>query len=482
MHEIPFVLRQGTLDVNIQGITLDSREVQRDFAFIAVKGSASDGHHFISQAIAKGASVILGTSFEHFEPDVTYVELENRRSNALDLAANFYDHPSTKLRLIGVTGTNGKTSLVFLCHQMTTLMGYKSGLLSTIENRVGDQIIASKLTTPDPVTFQSLLHQMVASGCTHVFMEVSSHALHQHRVDPSMFDLAVFTNITHDHLDYHKTFDHYISAKKSFFDGLKPEADALVNIDDKRGAVMLQNCQAKQHTYGLYKAADFKGKILENAASGLHVAINQKEIYSPLVGVFNAYNLVAAYGVHQILFDGQENILEALSSVHPPPGRFEAIRDRARGITAIVDYAHTPDALKNVLETLLAIRKENEQIITVVGCGGDRDKAKRPVMAKVACYYSSKVILTSDNPRSEDPNQIILDMERGVPEDKRDIVLTIEHRAEAIRVACLMAPQNALILIAGKGHESYQEINGERKHFDDREHIRACFNWNQSSV
>lgn len=469
---------QGASDIIVEGLTLDSRAVRSNFAFIAIKGSVSDGHKYIPDAISKGASVIIGSVFTSFEEGVVYVEVPESRSVAIDLAANFYDHPASKLKLTGVTGTNGKTSLVYLCHQVAGLLGFRAGLLSTIENRVGGEVLSSTLTTPDPVSFQAMLARMVHAGCTHAFMEVSSHALDQQRVSPSMFDVGVFTNITHDHLDYHGTFDHYMAAKKLLFDGLPEQADALVNIDDKRGPVMLQNCKAPSYTFGLYKAADFKGRILENSTTGLHLLINQKEIFSPLIGAFNASNLVAAFGVSMLLFDDEQSILQALSSVKPPPGRFETFHDVNRRITAIVDYAHTPDALKNVLQTVMAIRKGKEEILTVVGCGGDRDKTKRPVMAKVACQYSDRVILTSDNPRSEDPFAILTDMETGVPDEKKHIVLRIESRAEAIKAACLMAPSNALILIAGKGHENYQEIKGRRIHFDDREQIKTCLQTN----
>lgn len=478
LNSISHTLHQGSLDRIVEGLTLDSRAIKPNFAFLALKGSASDGHDYIPAAITQGASVIIGSAFTSFEEGVAYVEVPDARSVAIELAANFYDHPASKLELTGITGTNGKTSLVYLCHQVASLLGHKAGLLSTIENRMGNEVLPSKLTTPDPISFQAMLAQMVDAGCTHAFMEVSSHALDQQRVSPSMFDVAVFTNITHDHLDYHGTFDHYIAAKKLLFDGLSEDADALVNIDDKRGPVMLQNCKANAHTFGLYKAADYKGRILDNSATGLHLLINQKEIFSPLIGAFNASNLVAAFGISMLLFDDEQSILQALSSVKPPPGRFETFHDMRRKITAIVDYAHTPDALKNVLQSVMAIRKGREEILTVVGCGGDRDKSKRPVMAKVACQYSDKVFLTSDNPRSEDPYAILSDMEAGVPEDKKHIVLRIESRADAIKAACLMAPANALILVAGKGHENYQEIKGKRIHFDDREQIKACLQTN----
>ena len=478
LNSISHKVHRGSLDIVVEGLTLDSRSVRSNYAFVAIKGSVSDGHSYIPAAISKGASVIIGSAFTSFEEGVVYVEVPASRSVAIDLAANFYDHPASKLKLTGITGTNGKTSLVYLCHQVAGLLGFRAGLLSTIENRMGDEVLSSKLTTPDPISFQAMLARMVQEGCTHAFMEVSSHALDQQRVSPSMFDVAVFTNITHDHLDYHGTFDHYIAAKKLLFDGLRENADALVNIDDKRGPVMLQNCKASAHTFGLYKAADYKGRILDNSATGLHLVINQREIFSPLVGAFNASNLVAAFGVNMLLFDDEQSILQALSSVKPPPGRFETFHDINRGITAIVDYAHTPDALKNVLQTVMAIRKGREEILTVVGCGGDRDKGKRPVMAKVACQYSDKVFLTSDNPRSEDPSAILTDMEAGVPDEKKHIVLRIESRADAIKAACLMAPANALILIAGKGHENYQEIKGKRIHFDDREQIKMCLQTN----
>jgi UDP-N-acetylmuramoyl-L-alanyl-D-glutamate--2,6-diaminopimelate ligase len=390
------------------------------------------------------------------------------------MASNFYDRPSAKLKLVGVTGTNGKTTTTTLLHKLYTKLGYHCGLLSTVVNRIGDREIPSTHTTPDPVSLNALLAEMVADGCSHCFMEVSSHAVHQKRIGGLDFTGAVFTNITHDHLDYHKTFAEYIRVKKSYFDGLNSNAFALTNADDKNGMVMLQNTAAQKHTYALKSPADFKVKVLENQFSGLVLSLNGIEVWTRLIGDFNAYNLLAVFAVSQLLGDDATEVMTVISQLESVEGRFEYLKSEG-GITAIVDYAHTPDALENVLKTIANIRTKNETVITVVGCGGDRDRAKRPQMVEIACEMSDKVILTSDNPRSEDPMDILNEMEAGVPGLHFKKVLSIVDRAQAIKTAVSMAEKGDIILIAGKGHEKYQEIKGVKHDFDDLQITREMF-------
>jgi UDP-N-acetylmuramoyl-L-alanyl-D-glutamate--2,6-diaminopimelate ligase len=406
---------------------------------------------------------------------VVYVQVENSAIAAAVAAHNFYGRPSEKLKLVGVTGTNGKTTIATLLYKLFASLGYTSGLISTVENRIAEKVLPATHTTPDPVQLSKLLHQMLEAGCSHVFMEVSSHALHQQRVAALHFSGALFSNITHDHLDYHKTFDEYIRVKKSFFDGLSSDAFAISNADDKRGVVMLQNTSAKKHMYSLRTLADFKGKLLENTLAGLLMQVNDQEVHFRLIGEFNAYNLLAVYAAAICLGEDRQEVLRNLSQLTGAEGRFDYMLSPIDHVIAIVDYAHTPDALLNVLATIQKLRKGNEQVITVVGCGGDRDKTKRPLMAVAATEHSDKVVFTSDNPRSEDPAQIIKDMEAGLPAAARRKYLSITDRREAIRTALTLAAPNDIVLIAGKGHEKYQEIKGERFHFDDKEVVGELF-------
>ncbi|HEX2684600.1 MAG TPA: UDP-N-acetylmuramoyl-L-alanyl-D-glutamate--2,6-diaminopimelate ligase, partial [Ferruginibacter sp.] len=406
---------QGNASTEINGLLIDSREVKPGSCFIALKGSKTDGQEYIKSAVEKGAVAVVCESLPaDLDDQVTYVQVENAAEAAGFMSHNFYGEPSLTLKLVGVTGTNGKTTIATLLWKLFTAMGYKCGLISTVQNQVGDKVIPATHTTPDAVNLNALLKQMVDEGCAFAFMECSSHAIHQGRVSGLQFSAALFSNITHDHLDYHKTFDEYIRVKKSWFDKLPSIAFAISNADDKRGAVMLQNTNAKKYFYSLKTMADFKGKILDNSLDGLHMTVNDKEVYFRLIGEFNAYNLLAVYGAAVCLGEDKDKVLQVLSSLDGAEGRFDYIVSRKEKIKGIVDYAHTPDALLNVLATIKNLKQGNEQVITVVGCGGDRDRTKRPVMAEVACEYSDKVILTSDNPRSEDPLDILKDMEAGV--------------------------------------------------------------------
>jgi UDP-N-acetylmuramoyl-L-alanyl-D-glutamate--2,6-diaminopimelate ligase len=391
------------------------------------------------------------------------------------MADNFYGHPSDRMKVVGVTGTNGKTTIATLLYKLFTALGFKSGLISTVDNHIGDRVIPATHTTPDAISLNKLMKEMLDEGCTHVFMEVSSHAIHQDRVTGLTFAGGIFSNITHDHLDYHKTFDEYIRVKKAFFDSLPSTAFAISNMDDKRGEVMLQNTQAKKYYYSLRTLADFKGKILENGLSGLVMNVNEQEVHFRLIGEFNAYNLLAVYGTAVCLGQERQEILRCLSVLTGAEGRFDYMVSARDKIIAIVDYAHTPDALLNVLATIRKLKKGFETVITVVGCGGDRDKTKRPLMAQAACEHSDKVILTSDNPRSEDPAMIIKDMEEGLPVAYRRKYISITERREAIKTAISLANAQDIILVAGKGHEKYQEIKGVRHHFDDKEVVKEMF-------
>ena len=443
--------------------------------FVAVVGTTVDGHQYINQTIEKGAVAIVCEQFpEQLHDGITYVKVKDSAAALGIIAANFYDNPSNELKLVGITGTNGKTTTATLLHELFMQLGYQVGLLSTVVNKIGNEAIPSTHTTPNAVELNKLLRKMVEAGCDYCFMEVSSHAIHQHRITGVAFSGAVFTNITHDHLDYHKTFDEYIKAKKMFFDMLPENAFALVNKDDKNGMVMLQNTKAKPYTFALKSAADFTARILESGFSGMMLHIDKNEVWTKLIGGFNVYNLLSIYAVAVLLEQDKLNTLTAISNLNAVEGRFQYIKSQDN-ISGIVDYAHTPDALKNVLGTISEIRTNNETVITVVGCGGDRDKAKRPLMAQIACEYSNKVILTSDNPRSENPEQIINDMKAGVEPQHYKKVLSITNREEAIKTACMLAESNDIILVAGKGHEKYQEINGEKFPFDDLEILKKQF-------
>jgi len=466
----------GSTSVEVSDMQIDSRKIQPGSVFVAVKGAAVDGHQFIEKAIENGAIVIVGEELSAEKKEgVVYVQVENSASAAAYMASNFYDKPSEKIKLVGVTGTNGKTTIATLLYKLFTRLGYKCGLLSTVENQIGSTIVPATHTTPDAISLNQLLSQMVNEGCTHVFMETSSHAIHQHRVTGLQYAGGVFSNITHDHLDYHQTFDEYIRVKKAFFDSLSSAAFAISNADDKRGTVMLQNTNAKKYYYSLKTVAEFKGKILDNSLHGLMMTVNDIEVHFRLIGEFNAYNLLAVYGAAVCLGEDKQEVLTALSVLTGAEGRFDYIVSPKEKVIAIVDYAHTPDALLNVLATIKKLKKGFEQVITVVGCGGDRDRTKRPVMAEAACEHSDKVIFTSDNPRSEDPAQIIKDMEEGLAVSHRKKYISIVDRKEAIKTAISLANSEDIVLIAGKGHEKYQEIKGVRNHFDDKEEVKEMF-------
>ena len=466
----------GSTDIDVKDVQIDSRKITKGSLFIAVKGTAADGHLFIDKATAAGASVIVCEILPGVIAEkVVYVQVERSAEAAAYIATNFFGQPSEKMKVVGVTGTNGKTTIATLLYKLFTSLGYKSGLLSTVENRIGDRILPATHTTPDAISLNELLKQMADEGCTHVFMENSSHAIHQQRSTGLKFAGGIFSNITHDHLDYHKTFDEYIRVKKSFFDSLSSDAFALSNADDKRGTVMLQNTNAKKYFYSLRTMADFKGKILDNSLTGLVMTVNDTEVHFRLIGEFNAYNLLAVFGAAICLGEDKQEVLRCLSVLTGAEGRFDYMVSPKDHVIAIVDYAHTPDALLNVLATIKKLKKGNEQVITVVGCGGDRDKTKRPVMAEVACEHSDRVILTSDNPRSEDPDRIIKDMEAGVNVVSKKKTLSIADRKEAIKTAVSLAKNQDIILVAGKGHEKYQEIKGVRNHFDDKEVVWEIF-------
>ncbi|MFA5244539.1 MAG: UDP-N-acetylmuramoyl-L-alanyl-D-glutamate--2,6-diaminopimelate ligase [Pedobacter sp.] len=459
----------GTTDAEVSALCFDSRKAVPGVMFFAVRGTESDGHTFIGKAIESGAIAIICEEFpEDLHEGINYFMVENAAKALGIAAANFYDRPSEKLKLVGVTGTNGKTTIATLLFQLFRDLGYKTGLLSTVQNQINDVITAATHTTPDPLTLNGLLAEMVDSGCDYCFMEVSSHAVAQSRTEGLDFAGGIFTNLTHDHLDFHKTFESYLKAKKGFFDGLGNKAFALTNIDDKNGMVMLQNTKAHKKSYGLKNIADFKAKIIENHFSGLLLNVEGEEVWFKMVGSFNAYNLLAVYATALLLDQDRTKVLTSLSRLSGAEGRFDYIISPS-GIIGIVDYAHTPDAVQNVLSTIQDIRKGTEQVITVLGCGGDRDKTKRPVMAQVACDWSNKVILTSDNPRTEVPEQIIRDMEVGVMPQNKKKTLSITDRKEAIRTACHLAKPGDIILVAGKGHEKYQDIGGVKLPFDDKE-------------
>jgi len=468
---------EGTTNLQISRIEFDSRKVQLGDLFVAVKGAHVDGHQYINNAENQGARVIVCEQIPNdFKSDITYIKVENSAIALGIIAHYFYDQPSSQLKLVAVTGTNGKTTTTTLLYDLFTQLGYKCGLLSTVENRIAGRVIPSTHTTPDAVSISHLLSKMVDEGCSFAFMEASSHAIHQFRVAGLNFAGAIFSNITHDHMDYHVNFNNYIAAKKMLFDQLSSNSFALTNIDDRKGLVMLQNTAAIKKTYSLHEVADFKGKILENSLTGLHLLINNHEIYCKLIGDFNAYNILAAYGCAMLLGQDEMEVLTKLSELKSAEGRFDHFHHRDKEITAIIDYAHTPDALEKVLETIKELREDYQHIITVIGCGGDRDKLKRPKMANIACEYSNTIILTSDNPRSEDPELILKDMELGVPITMKSKVLVITDRKQAIRTAVKLANKSDIILVAGKGHEKYQEINGEKFPFDDKNELLTALN------
>jgi UDP-N-acetylmuramoyl-L-alanyl-D-glutamate--2,6-diaminopimelate ligase len=459
----------GDMTVDIKGICFDSRKIQPGFLFIAIGGALSDGHKFIEKAVISGAIAIVAERLpESISDRITYVTVKDSADALGIISNNFYGNPSQKIKLIGVTGTNGKTTVATLLYKLFNSLGHRSGLLSTVVYKIVDKEISASHTTPDPIQLNELLKEMIDARCTFCFMEVSSHAIDQKRISGLKFEGAVFTNITHDHLDYHKTFENYIKVKKRFFDDLSGEAFALVNADDKRGMVMLQNTKARKQSFGLKKMVDFKGKIITNSIEGLELEIGNKDVWFKLIGDFNAYNLLAVYGTALLLGQDSDEVLTHLSSMSGAPGRFELIKPGSK-ITVIVDYAHTPDALKNVLETIAHFRTGTEQVITVVGCGGNRDKTKRPLMASIACRFSDKVVITSDNPRDEDPMEIIREMQTGIGPSETRKTLVMTDREEAIKTACMLARERDIILVAGKGHETYQEIKGVKYPFDDKE-------------
>ncbi len=476
LYKVSIRSTNGNTNMDVKDLQIDSRKVTNGSCFIAIKGSVTDGHQFIETAIGNGAqAIICETLPEILHEGITYVQVENSTIATGYISHNFYDEPSLKIKLIGVTGTNGKTTIATLLWKLFSGLGYKCGLMSTVQNQIGDQITSSTHTTPDAISINALLKQMADAGCTYVFMECSSHAIHQNRITGLQFTGALFSNITHDHLDYHKTFDEYIRVKKSWFDSLPSSAFAISNADDKRGTVMLQNTAAKKYYYSLKTIADFKGKILENSLLGLHMTVNDNEVFFRLIGEFNAYNLLAVYGAAICLDQENTLVLQVLSSLDGAEGRFDCMVSKKDRVIGIVDYAHTPDALLNVLATIKKLRQGNEHIITVVGCGGDRDKTKRPIMAAAACEHSDRVIFTSDNPRSEDPLEILKDMEAGVNVVARKKYITIADRREAIKTAVSLAVKEDIVLVAGKGHEKYQEIKGTRYEFDDKKILNELF-------
>lgn len=466
----------GNTDLEISGIQIDSRKIESGNLFMAMRGTATDGHAYIPAAVEKGAVAILCEEVPQHAPDATYIVVPDSEEATGRIATLYYGDPTSQIELVGVTGTNGKTTIATLLYQLFRRFGYKVGLISTVCNYVDDKPIPTSHTTPDPITLNQLLGEMADSGCKYVFMEVSSHAVAQRRISGLKFAGGIFTNLTRDHLDYHKTVENYLKAKKRFFDDLPKSAFSLTNLDDKNGLVMTQNTHSSVHTYSLRSLADFKGKVLESHFEGMLLNFNNHELAVPFIGRFNASNLLAVFGAAVLLGKKEEDVLIALSTLHPVAGRFEAIRSK-EGYTAIVDYAHTPDALVNVLNAIHDVLEGRGKVITVVGAGGNRDKGKRPIMAKEAVNQSDRVIITSDNPRFEEPQDIINDMMAGLDKEDLKKTLCIADRREAIRTACMLAQQGDVILVAGKGHENYQEIKGVKHHFDDKEEImRAACN------
>lgn len=477
LYKVSIEAVEGSTNQSFTNLHFDSRNVGLNDIFVAIKGSQSDGHQYIKNAVDQGAIAIVCEKFPELKINgVTYIKVKDTREALAYMASNFYDNPSSKLKLIGVTGTNGKTTVTTLLYQLFLKLGYPVGLISTVRILINHEEFPTRLTTPDSITINKYIHQMHQAGVEFVFMEVSSHGIDQKRSLGLEFDTAIFTNLSHDHLDYHKTFEAYRDVKKRLFDQLKKSAFAITNKDDKNGSYMLQNCKAKTYTYALKSYATYKAKIIENSFSGLHLKINDQDIWTKVIGEFNAYNLLAVYAVTD-LFDLDElESLKFLSQLQPVEGRFEHFKSKNEDISAIVDYAHTPDALKNVLQTINSIRTKNETVITVVGCGGNRDKTKRPKMGQIAAKYSDQVIFTSDNPRDEAPDEIIKDIEKGVEAQHQQKVLSITSRKDAIKTACKIAKTNDIILIAGKGHETYQEVKGKRMDFDDMEIVKSYLN------
>ncbi|NJM93404.1 MAG: UDP-N-acetylmuramoyl-L-alanyl-D-glutamate--2,6-diaminopimelate ligase [Cytophagales bacterium] len=472
LYKVSLVAVSGPMERAVAAVCFDSRQAGPGSLFVALRGTKVDGHGYINQVVEAGASAVVCEELPtRMDAAVAYVQVPSSAEALARIAANFYENPSERLTLVGITGTNGKTTTVTLLYQLFARLGYNCGMLSTVRNLIKNQEYPATHTTPDPVQLNALMAQMLAQGCTHCFMEVSSHALAQRRVYALDFDVAIFSNITHDHLDYHGTFDEYIRAKKRLFDELGPKATALTNLDDKRGWVMLQNTKASKKTYALKMMADYKGRVISNTLQGLEMDVDGREAWFRLIGDFNAYNLLAAYSVGVLLGEKPEDVLTQLSMSVKIRGRFEYIQSKGK-ITAIIDYAHTPDALENVLQTIKNFRTGIEQVITVIGCGGNRDKTKRPMMAEVACRLSDRVILTSDNPRDEEPEDILADMEKGVSVSNYKKMLKIVDRREAIKTACALTQKNDILLVAGKGHETYQEIKGVKHDFDDRVVVR----------
>ncbi len=466
----------GSMSRPVMRISADSRQEGPGGLFVAIAGTRSDGHQFIPQAIAGGADVIVCERIpEKHQHNITYVVVEDSREALGLIAASFYDHPSHKLKLIGVTGTNGKTSVVTLLYRLFRGLGYPCGLLSTVENRIDEKLVPATHTTPDPVALQALLARMVEQGCSHAFMEVSSHAIDQRRIAGCEFALAVFTNISHDHLDYHGDMKTYIQAKKRFFDNLPLTAQALINADDKRGAVMVQNTRARVRSYSLRGAGDYNARILESGFSGLHLLVDGSELHSLLIGEFNAYNVLSVYASALLMGEKRDEVLREISRLRSAEGRFDYLISPVDRLVGIIDYAHTPDALEKVLTTIRSICSGNEKLISIVGCGGDRDRSKRPLMAKIAAQLSDLLILSSDNPRTEEPQAILDEMMQGVELPYQARTLSQVDRREAIRTAVMMAAPGDIILVAGKGHEKYQEIMGVRHPFDDRAILLECF-------
>jgi UDP-N-acetylmuramoyl-L-alanyl-D-glutamate--2,6-diaminopimelate ligase len=478
LYKVSIVKIVGTTDVDVVNVQFDSRKIEKEGLFVAISGEITDGHKYINETIASGAKVIIVEKIpQDLDCSVTYVQVENSNEALGIIASNFYNNPSERIKLLGVTGTNGKTTIVSLLHQLFELLNVKSGMLSTIYNKINDKVIPATHTTPDALQINNLLNKMIEEGCEYCFMEVSSHAISQARINGLNFTAGIFTNITQDHLDYHNTFDEYRDVKKSFFDLLSKSAFALVNKDDKNGMKMLEGTKANQLSYSLKSVSDYKCKVLENQFDGMLLSINKVDVWVKLIGDFNAYNILSVYATAKQFGFSDYKVLTALSILTAAEGRFECVQ--SGDITAIVDYAHTDDALKNVLSTINNIRTKTEELITVVGCGGDRDKTKRPKMAAVACNLSTQVIFTTDNPRSENPDAIIEDMIRGLDPIQKKKVLVITDRRQAIKTACKLAKAKDIVLIAGKGHEKYQEINGEKFPFDDLEELKLSLNINQ---
>ena len=476
LYRVNIISVSGSTDISVFNIQTDSRNVSKDSLFIAIKGVTTDAHIFIPSVVEKGVAAIVCEELPpEFREGITYVQVQDSSAAAGYIAHNYFGQPSEKLRLVGVTGTNGKTTIATILFKLFSALDHNCGLVSTVENIIGTRVIPSTHTTPDAISLNLLLKEMLDAGCTYVFMETSSHAIHQKRIAGLRYTGGIFSNITHDHLDYHETFDEYIRVKKSFFDSLPSSSFAISNADDKRGAVMLQNTPAKKYFYSLKTMADFKGKILENGLMGLVAMINDQEVHFRLIGEFNAYNLLAVYGAAICLGEQKEEILRCLSVLTGAEGRFDYIISNKEKIIGIVDYAHTPDALINVLATIKKLKKGYEQVITIVGCGGDRDKTKRPLMGEAACEYSDKVIFTSDNPRSEDPVQIIEDMQSGLNTGAKKKSLSIPDRREAIKTAVNFARAEDIVLVAGKGHEKYQEIKRVKHPFDDKKVLTEMF-------